>query len=350
MWFGNKDDKLIKAVKTGAIDDARKLIDKGANVNAKDKQGMGYSPLMLASYEKHGSVADSLADLLIESGADIHDADAKGITPLMMAAVERHHYLVKLLLLKGVDANAKEMHGKTAYDLAKSKYLPFAKEAELQTLALLQQYITESNSKHGDTHQQPGTPTDRVPCDICGIAFQSRDMAVIPLQTMQQAARSGFNPYDTRGIDLSQLTAGLSETQVFAEWWDRLMQDTTDWHLCMKCANVFHQSTRKSGPTTAVTAGRIRNTRPARVDDHYVLECIDCGFTHHIPSESVSSSVKYSVDMGEVKMICVFGGEVTVTLEVKDFFSIKPVPQSRQVLHTSISNNMVPLHSHMLLH
>ena len=91
MWFGNKDDKLIKAVKTGAIDDARKLIDKGANVNAKDKQGMGYSPLMLASYEKHGSVADSLADLLIESGADIHDADAKGITPLMMAAVERHH-------------------------------------------------------------------------------------------------------------------------------------------------------------------------------------------------------------------------------------------------------------------
>ena len=121
------------------------------------------------------------------------------------------------------------------------------------------------------------------------------------------------------------------------------MQDTTDWHLCMKCANVFHQITRKSGPTTAVTAGRIRNTRPARVDEHYVLECIDCGFTQHIPSESVSSSVKYSVDMGEVKMICVFGGEVTVTLEVKDFFSIKPVPQSRQVLHTSISNNMVPL-------
>jgi len=35
---------------------------------------------------------------------------------------------------------------------------------------------------------------------------------------------------------------------------------------------------------------------------------------------------------------------------VKDFFSIKPVPNLKEVLHLSIQDNIIPLHHHMLSH
>ena len=86
-----------------------------------------------------------------------------------------------------------------------------------------------------------------------------------------------------------------------------------------------------------------------------MLECIDCDFTHHIPRELINNTVKYSVDVDDVRLICVYGPsghprQFTGTLEVKDFFRITPVPEAGRVLRASIVDNIKPLHSHMLSH
>jgi len=92
-------------------------------------------------------------------------------------------------------------------------------------------------------------------------------------------------------------------------------------------------------------------TAIAKSNEHYMLKCVDCGFTHHIPRATTLPSVVFSVDVNEVKMVCVYGGGAfTVTLDVNEFFTITTVPDSGQVLNASISDNIKPLHNHMLSH
>jgi hypothetical protein len=94
-------------------------------------------------------------------------------------------------------------------------------------------------------------------------------------------------------------------------------------------------------------------TSPARIanpNEHYMIKCRECDFTYHIPRDVADNTVAFSVDVGEVKMTCVYGRLFTVSLEVKEFFSITPVTESGLVLHVSIGDNMKPLHNHMLSH
>lgn len=89
----------------------------------------------------------------------------------------------------------------------------------------------------------------------------------------------------------------------------------------------------------------------AKSNEHYMLKCIDCGFTYHIPRDVTDHTVAFSVDVDEVEMACIYGGGAfTVTLNVKEFFTITNVPESHQVLHVSIGDNMKALHSHILSH
>lgn len=66
---------------------------------------------------------------------------------------------------------------------------------------------------------------------------------------MKQAVRGGFNQFKTPGIDMSLAGGigslfGLSAQQMFQDWRQRLMTDTTDWGLCSVCVKAFHQSRR----------------------------------------------------------------------------------------------------------
>src|SRR5947208_1057579 len=65
------------------------------------------------------------------------------------------------------------------------------------------------------------------------------------------------------------------------------------------------------------------NTSKANSDGHYVLKCIDCNFTHHIPSDYINGPVKFAVDTNKVEIVCVYGGAFTVTLRVKDLHNHK---------------------------
>jgi ankyrin repeat protein/mono/diheme cytochrome c family protein len=87
----------------------RLLISKGANVNAKQAQGR--APLYLAAMLGNGV---QTMRLLLTSGADPNMASANGQTPLMMAAQRGNVEVIQLLIEKGADVNSKDGAGETA--------------------------------------------------------------------------------------------------------------------------------------------------------------------------------------------------------------------------------------------
>jgi ankyrin repeat protein len=87
----------------------RLLLSKGANVNAK--QGVGRTPLYLAAMLGNGVPT---MRLLLAGGADPNLASANGQTPLMMAAARGDVDGVQLLSAKGADVNATDGAGETA--------------------------------------------------------------------------------------------------------------------------------------------------------------------------------------------------------------------------------------------
>ena len=86
----------------------RALIDAGADVNIKDKDGS--TALMWASDNGHTETVK----LLIDAGADVNIKNKYGRTALMWASRCNRKETVKLLIDAGADVNAKDEDGWTA--------------------------------------------------------------------------------------------------------------------------------------------------------------------------------------------------------------------------------------------
>jgi hypothetical protein len=86
----------------------RLLLDRGADVNAKDNDG--WTLLRWAAVEEN----EALVRLLLDRGADVNAKDKYGWTVLRWAAAEENEALVRLLLNRGADVNAKDNDGRTA--------------------------------------------------------------------------------------------------------------------------------------------------------------------------------------------------------------------------------------------
>jgi serine/threonine-protein phosphatase 6 regulatory ankyrin repeat subunit B len=109
---------LIYAVEKGDRASVKALLDKGADVNTKDKSGFsGYTALMLASQKGHTEIVKALLD----KGADVNAKDMYGNTALMQASFYGHTEIVKALIDKGADVNAKDKYGETALMWASKK-------------------------------------------------------------------------------------------------------------------------------------------------------------------------------------------------------------------------------------
>ena len=99
-----KYESLHEAVKKRDAFAVRCLLLRGADVNAKNKQGQ--TPL-------HRARRADVAKLLIARRADVHAKDFRGMTPLHWAAFYGHTEVARLLIDRGADVNAKNKYGKT---------------------------------------------------------------------------------------------------------------------------------------------------------------------------------------------------------------------------------------------
>jgi hypothetical protein len=102
---GPEQEKLTKslyqAIMARDIDRIKSIISKGADVNAKDRQG--WTSLHTALW--YGN--NEMVELLISEGADVNARDDSGNTPLHFAAMKGNSDAANLLIEKGANINAK---------------------------------------------------------------------------------------------------------------------------------------------------------------------------------------------------------------------------------------------------
>jgi ankyrin repeat protein len=103
------DTELVTAVSEGDREKVQELLSAGASVEARDDSVSG-TCLIWACMRGH----QPIIELLLESGADVNAKDKDGRTPLMWAANQGDPDAVDKLLKRGVDVNAADNDGITA--------------------------------------------------------------------------------------------------------------------------------------------------------------------------------------------------------------------------------------------
>ena len=103
---------LMSAALFGSIDIIKLLMERGAHVNAQDK--FSWTPLMIASRSGHADIVR----VLLDAGADVNAKTSTGYTSLMAASKQGHADIVKLLLAKGADVHARDQFGWRSITLA----------------------------------------------------------------------------------------------------------------------------------------------------------------------------------------------------------------------------------------
>jgi ankyrin repeat protein len=106
---------LIHAVFVGHVEFARMLLDRGADINARD-DGL-HTPLIHAVFEGHVE----FVRMLLERGAVIDAQSISGRTALSSAAARGYTQVVRLLLEHGADVNVCDNQGQTASQLTSQR-------------------------------------------------------------------------------------------------------------------------------------------------------------------------------------------------------------------------------------
>jgi ankyrin repeat protein len=95
LFFLNSCANLIDTAKKGDTAKVNALLNKGADVNAKDKDGK--TALMAASEKGHTEIVKTL----IDNGANVNAKSKIGSTALMLASLGGHTEIVQLLKKAG---------------------------------------------------------------------------------------------------------------------------------------------------------------------------------------------------------------------------------------------------------
>ena len=108
--FENLSNGFVKAAQNGEIDNIRKYLKDGVDINSVDQNG--WSALHWAA--QNGQLP--LISVLLNNGADVNARNARGETPLMEAAYFNNTKVISLLLEKGARTHLVDSRssGKTA--------------------------------------------------------------------------------------------------------------------------------------------------------------------------------------------------------------------------------------------
>lgn len=91
----NVNGQFVLAARAGQVARVASLLDAGAKVNSRDRNGD--SPLNMAAAKGN----EALVDVLLQAGADVNLANLAGVTPLMGAAFSAKPDIVRKLLAAG---------------------------------------------------------------------------------------------------------------------------------------------------------------------------------------------------------------------------------------------------------
>jgi len=105
---------LFTAARAGDLDAIRRELSAGADPDARDGAGNGWTPLLHAVHKNQKSSVTALLD----AGASVNATGQGGLTPLIMAAGYGQTEMVRLLLTRGADPNLADAHGRTALSAA----------------------------------------------------------------------------------------------------------------------------------------------------------------------------------------------------------------------------------------
>lgn len=108
--------QLIDAVKNNDLQNVKKLIEEGANVNVTDYKP-GKSALLYASEYNNLEIVREL----IKAGADVNEKTLLSVTPLMKACDNGNLEMVEELVKNGADVNAKDNFRKSVLTYVKGK-------------------------------------------------------------------------------------------------------------------------------------------------------------------------------------------------------------------------------------
>lgn len=91
----NLNGQYVMAARAGQVGRVAALIDSGAQVNSRDRNGD--SPLNMAAAKGN----EAMAEVLLKAGANVNLGNLAGVTPLMGASFSRKPDLVRKLLAAG---------------------------------------------------------------------------------------------------------------------------------------------------------------------------------------------------------------------------------------------------------
>ncbi|MBO7429782.1 MAG: SUMF1/EgtB/PvdO family nonheme iron enzyme [Spirochaetia bacterium] len=100
---------LMRACEKGKTDIVKLLVEAGANVNNKRKNGD--TAFSIACSERFQNT--DIINLLLAAGADVNTADEDGKTPLIKACISDDLNMINILIKARADVNAKDKNGYT---------------------------------------------------------------------------------------------------------------------------------------------------------------------------------------------------------------------------------------------
>lgn len=103
------EEKLVEAIRNEEFEEAKQLLDKGADVNNQEEEG-GWAPLHIAVQ----NCREDFVNLLLDHGANPLVRKSNGATPFIIAGIMGHKELLRLFQSRGADVNESDNHGFTA--------------------------------------------------------------------------------------------------------------------------------------------------------------------------------------------------------------------------------------------